>query len=147
MALNGYEFGKPFLLRQRVRLRDLPGKTVRNADVSRLARLHDAIQSVHNVFKRCLPVPHVIDVEIHVVHAEVLKTCVDHVLDVLLPADSVLDLFLCSRKEFGGNDNVFTLCEVAQCLADILFAGSALIGDGCVVEINTQFQSALYDLS
>ena len=147
MALNGDESGKTFLFRQCVRLRDLPGKTVRNADVSRLSRLHDAAEPVHNVLERRLPVPHVIDVEIHIVHAEVLKACVDHVLDMLLPADSVLDLFLCSRKEFGGNDNVFALCEVAQCPADILLACAALVGDGCVVEIDAQFQAALYDLS
>ena len=81
------------------------------------------------------------------VHSEIVKACVDHVLDMLLTADAAFDLFLCPGKEFGGNDHILAFCEVAERPADVLLACAALISDGCVVEVDAQIQSALNDLS
>ena len=132
MSLDGNKLREAFLLRQGIRLGDLPCKAVGDADVSGLSSLYDAVQAIHDIYDRRLPVPHVIDIQIHVVHAKILQACVDHVFDMLLAADAFLDLFLCSRQELGGDDHLVPLCKVPERSADILFTGAALIGDGCV---------------
>ncbi len=88
-----------------------------------------------------------INIQIHVIHTEILKTRVDHVPDMLLTADARLDLFLRSGKELGGNDHIIPFCKIPQGSADILLTGAALIGDGRIIEIHAQLQPALYDLS
>ena len=91
MPLDRDELRKAFFFCKGIGLGDLPSKAVGDTDISGLACLHDAVQTVHDVFDGRLPVPHVIDVQIHVVHPEVLEACVDHVLDVLLSADAAFN--------------------------------------------------------
>ena len=147
MSLDGDELRKAFFFRQRVRLGDLPCKAVGNTDVSGFSRLHDAVQAIHDVVNWCLPVPHVIDVEIHIVHPKVPQTGIDHVLDVLLTADALFDLLLCPRKELGGNDHILTPREIPQRSANILLTGAALISDGRIIKINAEIQASLNDFS
>ena len=147
MPLDGDEFSKAFLFCQGISLGDLPGKAVGDADVSGFSRLHYAVQPIHDIFDRRLPVPHVINIEIYIVHTEIVKACVYHVFNMLLPADAAFDLFLCPGKEFRGNDYIIAFCEVAKRPADILFACAALISDSRIVEVDAQIQSALNDLS
>ena len=87
-----------------------------------------------------------IDIKINVVHSEIFETRIDHVLDMLPTADAALDLFLCSRKELGGDNYIFALRKIPQGTADILLAGAALIGDGRIIEVDAFLQTALYDL-
>ena len=96
---------------------------------------------------RCLPVPHVIDIKIHIVHSEILKTCVDHILDMFLSADAAFDLLLCSGKELCCHNDILTLRKVTECTAYILFACAALVPDRCIKEIDAQIKCVLNDLS
>ena len=66
---------------------------------------------------------------------------------MLLSADPSLDFLLRPRKKFCSKDNVLTLCIIPECPADILLAGTALIGNGRIIKINAQLQSPPYNLS
>ena len=88
-----------------------------------------------------------IDIQVYVVHPEILKARIDHVLDVLLPADALFDLLLRSRKELGGHHHVLPLRKVPQGPAQKLLAGAALIGYGRIKEVDARFQPPLDDLS
>ena len=90
VVLDGDEFGKALVLGQGVGLGELVGKAVGDAYIPRLARLHHAVEAVHDVVERHAVVPHVVDVEIDVVHAEVVQTGVNHGLNVLLRRDAAL---------------------------------------------------------
>ena len=46
------------------------------------------VQSVHYVFYRRVPVPHVINVKIHIVHTEIFQARIDHIFYVLLTGDT-----------------------------------------------------------
>ena len=125
----------------------MPGKAVGYADVSCLACFYDAVKSVEDIVKRRVPVPHVIDVQIHIVHAQIFKAGVDHVLYVLLPGDARLYLLRSTRKKFGRNDYLVTLGIITQRSSNELLTGATLVGNSCVVEIHTQIKSSLNDLS
>ena len=147
MPLDGNKPGKAFLFSNGICLGELPCKAIGNADISCFACLHNAVQPIQNIVNRCVPVPHMIDIEVHVIHAQVLQACVDHVLDVLLSADPSLDFLLCPGKEFRCKDNVLTLCKIPQRPADILLTGAALIGNGRIIKIDAQLQSPFNDFS
>ena len=88
-----------------------------------------------------------IDVKVHIVHAEILETRVDHVLDMLLAADAIFNFILSSREELGCDDDLIALCEVPERASHILLAGAALVSNRCIIEIDTQQKTAFNDFS
>ena len=92
-------------------------------------------------------VPHVVDIEIHIVHAKVLQAPVQHPLDVLLAGHAGLDLLGCARQELGRNDHFIAFRKIAQRAAEILLAGAALVGDRGVEKVDAQLQTAPDDLT
>ena len=147
MPLNGDEFCKAFFFGKRVRLGKLPCKAVGNADIARFSSFDNAVQAVHYFFERRVPVPHMIDIQIHIVHAEIGQTGVDHILDMPLTRNTVLDLLRRARQKLGRHNDLLTLGKVAQRPADILLAAAALVGDGGIIEIHAERQAAFDDLS
>ena len=88
-----------------------------------------------------------IDIKIHIVHPEITKACVDHVLNMLLSGDPLFDLFRSSWKEFRGYHYIFSFSEVTERTSHILLTGSALIRDRRIVEIHAEVKSSFNDLS
>ena len=136
MPLDGDEFRPAFFFRQGVCLRQLPGVAVGDADVTRFACFHHAIQTIQNIFNRRLPVPHVIDIQVHMIHTQVLQARVDHAFNVRLSVDAGFNLVLRAGEEFGGHHHFVPPGKVPQGPAHILLAGAALIGDSGIVEVD-----------
>ena len=147
VPLHGHELRPALPLGDGVGLRQLPGEAVGYADAARPARLHLPVQAVQYVLDGRLPVPHVVDVQVDVIHAQVFKALVQHIFDVLLPGDARLDLVLRPGQELGGHHHLVPLRKVPQGAAHVLLAGAGLVGDGGVVEVDAQFQPAPYDLA
>ena len=135
-----------FLLGQGVGLGQLIGETVGDADVAGLAGLYNSVQPVQNVVQGRLVVPHVVDVEVHIVHPQIFQAGVNHLLNVALARDAVLDFFRGAGQEFGGYHHLVPAGKVSQGPAQILLAGAALVGDGGVEKVDSQFQAAADDL-
>ena len=146
MPLDGDEFGKALPLCQSVGLTELPSKAVRNPDVPGFARLHSVVQSLHDVIKGRLVIPHMVDVEVHIVHPQVLQALIQHPPDVLLAADPRFDLLIGTGEKLGGHHNLAPLGKIPECTAYILFTGAALVGDSGIEEVDAQLQPTLDDL-
>ena len=95
---------------------------------------------------RRLPVPHVIDIQIHIVHPQVLQAFVDHAFDVHLPGNAVFNFVPGAGQEFRGHYHLIPFGKVPQGPAGKLLTGTVLIRDGSVIEIDAQFQSVPDDL-
>ena len=143
VTLDGDKFGKALFLRQGVGLAELPCKAVGDADIPGFACLHGVVQSLHDVIKGRLVIPHVIDVQVHIVHPQVLKALVQHPPDMLLAADALRDLLIGTGKKLGGHHHLVSLGKIPEGTTYILFAGTALVADGGVKEIDPKFQSSL----
>ena len=141
MSLDGNKFCKSLFFRQPIGLCQLPCETVGNADIPSFSRLHNIVQSLHDVIKRRLVIPHMINVQIHVVHAEIFKALIDHALYMLLPCNSPCNLILCTGQEFCRHHHLVTLGKIPQRPSHILLACAALITDCRVKEIDTKFQA------
>ena len=147
MPLNADELCKALFLSKRICLCKLPCIAVRNADVSCLSRFHNTVQTVHNVVDWRVPVPHVINVQVNIVHSEVVKALVDHTLDMLLSADTCLNINRGSRQEFRCHNNFIAPGKIFECSADKLLTRSRLIGDCGIKEIHAKVKPALDDLT
>ncbi len=146
MALHGNELRPALPLGDGVGPAKLPGEAVGDADIARLAGLHLTIEAVQYVLDGGLPVPHVIDIQVHVIHAQVLKALVQHAFDVLLAGDARLDLVLGAGQELGRHHHLIPLGEIPKRTAHVLLAGAGLVGDGGVIEIDPQLQAPPDDL-
>ena len=71
VPLNRDKLGKALLPGKVVCLGQLIGQAVGDADVARLAGLDHAVQAVQNVVERGLIVPHVVDVQVDIVHPQI----------------------------------------------------------------------------
>lgn len=145
MPLDGDEFLPAALFGQRIGFGKLPGEAVGNADGAHFSACHRPVQGFEVVGNRCAVVPHVADVEIDVIHAEILQAFVEHTGDMLTAADAGGNVFGRARQEFGGDDDFVALGQFAQRAAEVLFAGTALVADGGVEEVHAQFQTARKD--
>ncbi len=103
MPLNGDKPGKALFFRQGVGLGQLVGKAVGNADIPHLARFYHAVEPFHHVIERGLVIPHVIDIQVNIVHAQVFQAGVHHLFDVLLAGDACVDFVLGAGQKFGGH--------------------------------------------
>ena len=88
-----------------------------------------------------------IDIEIHIIHAEIFQTGVNHLLDVLLSGDAGCDFLRRAGQEFGSHHHVVSFGEVLQRPAHILLAGAALIADCGIEKIDAELQPVLYDFA
>ena len=147
VVLHAHELGESLALGERVGLLELPRVGVGDADVACLAGLHHGVKTLHDVEERRVVIPHVIDVEVHVVHAQVREARIDAVGDVLLAGHAGCDVVSCARQKLRGNHHVIALREVAQGAPQIRLRGAALIGDGRVEEVHACVERALHDLA
>ena len=147
VALYRHELGKALPLRQGVCLAQLPGKAVGDADISGLALPHHLVQTIHDVIERRLVVPHMVDIQVHMVHAQVLQALLQQAADMLLSGHAGGDLLIGPGKELGGHHDLIPPGEVPQGPAQVLLAGTALIADGGVEEVDVQLQPPPDDLS
>ena len=146
VALHRDEPGKALFFRQGVCLAQLPGEAVGDADIPGLALLHHLIQTVHDVIEGRLVVPHVVDIQVHVVHPQVLQAPLQQPADVLLSGDARHNLLIGAGEKFGGHHHLVPLGKVPESPAQILLAGAALVADGGVEEVDPQLQAAPDDL-
>ena len=147
MILHADKFREAFLFSEGVRLRKLIGVAVRDADVAHLAGADNIIQPFHDLVEGRRVVPHVIDVEIDVVHAEIAQAGVHHLFDVLLAAYAGRDLLRRAWEKFCRDDNLVAFCEIAQRTAEVSLARPALIADGCVKKIDAAVEPVFHDLA
>ena len=140
VALDGDKFREAFLFRQSVCLRELIRKAVGNADIPGLSGLYHPVQPVHDIVQRGLIIPHVINIEIHMVHAEIFQAGIDHPLDVHLSGHARFDLLRRARQKFGGHHNAVPFREIFKRPAKILFAGAALVADGRIEKVHAKLQ-------
>lgn len=70
----------------------------------------------HNTRKgnlhRGMVIPHMVNVTVSKIHAEIFKTLIDVILNVLLPSDTGINLILRVRGKFSGNHIFITLCKI-----------------------------------
>ena len=140
VPLNGDKFGKSFSLCQCVGFGKLIGKTVGNADVTNLSLLHHTVQPVHNIIKGRLIVPHMINIKVYIIKPQILQTGIDHLFNVLLSGDTGSDFILGTGQKLCCHHHIFPPGEISQRTAKILFAGAALISDGCIEKVHSQLQ-------
>ena len=88
-----------------------------------------------------------VDVEIHILHAQILQAFIEHPFNVLLCGNALLYLLGRTRQKFGSHNNLIALGKIAQSTPYILLTGAALIGDGCIKKVYAQLQSTTNDLS
>ncbi len=112
MVLHRDELGPAVFLGQRIHFGDLVGVCVGDADVSHFAGPDRIVHALQNFFGGSLVVPDVIDVQVHMIHAQVLQTGVDGVHHVLLAIDASGNFFFGSWQEFGGNHHVLATGHV-----------------------------------
>ena len=147
MALNRHEFCESFFFRQCIGFCQLVGKAVGNTDISRFSGLDDPVQSVHDVKKGRLVVPHMVNVQIHIIDAEIFQACIDHLFNMLLSGNSGSDFLLRARQKLCRYNHILPLCKIPERTPYILFTGAALIADSGVKKINSKFQTAPDDLT
>ena len=147
MPLYRHELGKALFFRQGVGLTQLPGEAVGDADVACLALLHHLVQAVQDVIEGRLVVPHVVDVQVYMVHAQILQALLQQTADMLLAGDACLDLLVGAGQELSGDHDLVPPGKIPQGTAQILLTGAALIADGGVKEVDAQLQPALHDFS
>ena len=82
-----------------------------------------------------------INVQVDVLHSQILQARVNHIRDVLLPADSRLDFLLCARKKLRRYRNVLPPCKIPERVPHELLARAALIGNRGIKEIDAELQS------
>ena len=71
---------------------------------------HGSVHALQNFLCRCLVVPAVVDVHVHIVHAEVLQAAVDVAQYMLPTIDAVRDFLLCARELVAGEDVTEEVC-------------------------------------
>ena len=147
VSLHRYEGRKALPLCQSVCLGQLPGKAVGNPDISGLSRLHYAVQPFHDIVKRRRIIPHMIDIEIHILHAQIFQAGINHPLYMLLPGHALFHLLGRTRQELGGHHHLIPLRIILQRASHILFACSALVSDCRIEEIDAEFQPMPDDLA
>ena len=136
MSLYGHKFRKSFFFCQSVRLGELVGITVGDADVSRLACLHHIVQPFHNVIKRCGIIPHMVNIQIYIIHSQILKALIDHHLYMLLRGHALFDFLRCAGKEFRSDYDVISLCKVFERTPKILLTRTTLIPDRRIIKVD-----------
>ena len=87
-----------------------------------------------------------VDIQVNIVHAEVLKAFVKHSFDMLFAADACADLVCGAGQKFCRYYHFVTLCKVTQRPAKILFTASRLIGNSGIEKVHAKRKSALNDL-
>ena len=71
MSLNRDKPGKSFFFGKCVCLSQLIGKTVGNTNVPNLSGLYNTIKAIHDIIKRRLIIPHMVNVEIHIIEPQI----------------------------------------------------------------------------
>ena len=115
MVLHRDELRPAVFLGQRIHLRHLIGVGVGDANIAR-------------------------DVQIDIVHAEVLQAAVDVVQHMLTAIDAVCDFLLRARQELRGHHHVLAPCHVLQRPAHELLRRAQLIGNGRVEEVHAEVE-------
>ena len=146
MPLDGDKFRKAFFFRQSIRLCQLIGKTVGNSDIPGFSLFHNTVQAIHNIIKRRFVIPHMINIEIHIIQSKILQAGIDHLLNMLLAGDPGSDLFLSARQKFGCDHHIIPLCKVTDRPSYILLTGAALVTDGSVKKVDAKLQPPFDDL-
>ena len=145
VVLHADELCPAAFLSQGIHLRKLVGIGIGDADVACLAFAYSLVHTFKNLLGRCPVVPDMVDVEVHIVHTQVLEAQVDVVQHMLTAINALLDLFLGAGQELGGDDHIVTFCHIAQCTAYILFGCTQLIGDGGIEEVYAQIERTADD--
>ena len=86
------------------------------------------------------------DVEVYIIHAEVLKALVEHALHMLLPGHARLDFGRAAPREFRRDDDLLPPRKIAQRPADKLLARAVLVDDRRVKKVDPVFQRIAEDL-
>ena len=146
MSLYGDKLLETFLFSQCICLGKLVGKAVGNSDIPGFSFFYDLIQALHNIIKRSLIIPHMVNIQIYIVHPQIFQTGIDHSLNMFLSGDSLMDLFRRPGKKFRSHYHIFSLCKVPESPAYILFTGAALVSDSCIKKINPKIQSFFNNL-
>ena len=81
------------------------------------------------------------------VHPQVLQALVQQAADMLLSGHAGGDFLIGPGKELGGHHDLIPPGKVPQRPAQVLLAGTALIADGGVEEVDPQLQPPPDDLS
>ena len=142
VPLHGDKLGKPLPVSQIVRPAQLPGEAVGNADIAGLSLLHHLVQTVQKVIEWCLIVPHVVNVQVHMVHPQVFQTLFQHGPDMLLAGNPCGDLLVGAGEKFGGYHHLVPFGKVPKGPAQVLFAGAGLVGNSGIEKVDPQFQAS-----
>ena len=146
MALNGYKLLEAFLFCQCVCLCKLIGKTVGNSDIAGFSLFHDLVQALHNIVKRSLIIPHMVNIQIYIVQSQIFQTGIDHPFNMFLSGNSLLDFLRSPGEKFRSYYPIFPLCKIFYRPAYILFTGAALVPDSRIKKVNSTIQSFFNDL-
>ena len=146
MALHGDKGRQPFAFGKGVRLRQLPGIAIGNANRAHLAGGHGGVQRLQHVDNRGVVIPDVVDVEVDVVHPEVSQTLVERAGYRLFSADPLGYLGSGSWQKLGGQHHLLAFCHLPQRPANVPLTGAVLIGDSGIVKIDALFEAVANDV-
>ena len=148
MALDGHKLRPAVGFGERVHLGELVGVAVRNADGARLAGLDRLIHAFHDFGHVGVVVPHVADVEVHIVEAEVPEACVEIRGHVPLTGHAGFPFGIRARQKLGGDLVFVTIAgNRTQRSAHVFLAGAVRVSDGRVVECDAMLEAVCDDLA
>ena len=81
-------------------------------DIPCFSCFYDPVQAIHDLIKGRLIIPHMVNVEIHIIHAEIVKAFINHLFNILLSGNSRLYILFCAGKELGCHHKVFSFAIV-----------------------------------
>ena len=137
MVLHADELGPSPFFGQGIHLSHLVGIGIGYSYVARLPLANCLVHSLQDFLGRCLIVPDVVDVQVHIVHAQVLQTTV-YVVQHMLPAvHPLLDFLLRARQELGGHHHLFPSGHIPQGTSHELFRSAQLVGNGRIEEVHS----------
>ncbi len=128
VSLNGNKLWQVYILSYGVGFGELLCKAVGNSDISRFLTFHDVVKCPHYFVNGSVIVPHMVYIQIPIVHTEMPETRINTHLNVL-SAGNTFAISSCDRgRNLVGNHHILTFGEVTQGTSYIPLTGAVLWG-------------------
>ena len=146
VALHGNKGRQPFAFGKGVRFRKLPGIAIGYTNSAHFALSNGGMKRFKHLNNWRVVIPDVVNVEVDVVHPQILQALIERSGYCLFSADPRGNLRGGSRQKLGGQHHVLAFCHLPQRPANVSLAGAVLIGDGGIVKIDTLFETVADDV-
>ena len=124
MVLHRYEARPTVLFCYVQGLLELPGIHRGSSYVTGLSGFHHIVQSFHRFLNRCIVVPTVDDVEVHIIHIQTLQAVVDFAQNGLAGQPGTVRALVHLAVDLRCNDHFIPLGKVLDRASEDFFASS-----------------------